>query len=102
MHITSHKIAKRSLLKILVVGLGLSFFIVFLIAGIAATLGRETVLWDNEVITGFRGLLLALAIWPIFSFIFALFIWVWLSLGLWIYSFISPIKIVFKDSARLR
>ena len=96
MEVIANKISKKSLFKLLFIGLSFGFLVFFLMCGIAAIFGAETVKWEETPVTGFSGLLLALAMWPIFSFFFAGFIWTFSILGLWIYSFIRPLKVVFK------
>jgi hypothetical protein len=96
MEVIASKISKKSLFKLLFIGLSFGFLVFFLICGIAAIFGAETVKWENTPVTGFSGLLLALAMWPFFSFFFAGFIWIFSVFGLWIYSFIKPLKVVFK------
>ena len=96
MEVIASKISKKSLFKLLFIGLSFGFLVFFLMCGIAAIFGAETVRWEETPITGFSGLLLALAMWPIFSFFFAGFIWIFSILGLWIYSFMRPLKVVFK------
>ena len=97
MEVIAHKISKRSYFKLLFIGLSLGFLVFFMFCGIAALFGAETVKWEETPVTGFPGLLLALAMWPFFSFTFAGFIWCFSIFGLWIYSFIRPLKITFKD-----
>jgi hypothetical protein len=38
-----------------------------------------------------------LAIWPVFSLCFTLFIWCFVAFGLWIYSLVKPLNLVFKE-----
>lgn len=99
MEITVKKISKRSLFKMLFIGFSLSFFVFFLMCGIASIFGAETVKWDETPVTGVSGLLLALAMWPIFSFFLALFMWCFVAFGLWIYSLAKPLNLVFKETA---
>ena len=101
MEVIANKISKKSLFKLLFIGLSFGFFVFFLMCGIADIFfGTETVRLTARLgetpITGFSGSLLALAMWPIFSFFFAGFIWILSILGLWIYSFMRPLKVVFK------
>ncbi len=98
MEITVKKISKRSLFKMLFIGFSLSFFVFFLICGIASIFGAETVKWEETPVTGVSGLLLALAMWPIFSFFLALFMWCFVAFGLWIYSLAKPLNLVFKET----
>ncbi len=99
MEITVKKISKRSLFKMLFIGFSLSSFVFFLMCGIASIFGAETVRLDGAPVTGTTGLLLAMAMWPVFSFFFALFMWCCVAFGLWIYSFAKPLNLSFKDTA---
>ncbi len=98
MEITVKKISKRSLFKMLFIGFSLSFFVFFLMCGIASIFGAETVKWEETPVTGVSGLLLALAMWPIFSLFLALFMWCFVAFGLWIYSLAKPLNLVFKET----
>ncbi len=97
MNITAKKLTKGSVFKIYFLGLAGGFFVLFLIFGISAIFGAETVKWEGQPITGFMGLVTAMLMWPFFSFFFAGFMWLISILGLWLYSLIRPITISFKD-----
>jgi len=97
MDITAKKITKGSVFKINFIGLATGFFIIFLIFGVLAIFGAETVKWEDQPITGVKGFITAMLMWPFFSFFFAGFVWLISILGLWLYSFIKPITISFKD-----
>ncbi|MBU2932553.1 MULTISPECIES: hypothetical protein [Vibrio] len=99
MEITVKKISKRSLFKMLFIGFSLSFFVFFLMCGVASIFGAETVKWEGTPVTGFSGLLLALAMWPIFSLFLTLFMCFFVAFGLWIYSLVKPLKLLFKETA---
>jgi len=96
MKIEVHKVSKFSLFKLLVLGIGCSFFFLFLVFGVAALMGSETVRFENQAITGFKGLLTAMLMWPVFSLIFSSFIWCLCSFGLWVYSFFGNLNLKFK------
>lgn len=55
MEITAKKISKRSLFKILFIGLSLGFFTFFLVCGVASLFGAETVNWNETPVTGTSG-----------------------------------------------
>ncbi|EPQ8317641.1 hypothetical protein ACUWOJ_004276, partial [Vibrio vulnificus] len=55
MEITVKKISKRSLFKMLFIGFSLSFFVFFLMCGIASIFGAETVKWEDTPVTGVSG-----------------------------------------------
>ena len=97
MEVTAQKISKKSLFKLLFIGffIGLGSFAI--ICGIAALFGAETVTWNDEVRTGIEGLLYGLLLAPTLAILFTVLTWLPLVFGLWVYSFIRPIKITFKD-----
>lgn len=97
MDITAKKISKGSVFKIYFLGLAGGFFVLFFIFGVSAIFGAETVKWEEQPITGIMGFITAMLMWPFFSFFFAGFMWLISILGLWLYSFIKPITISFKD-----
>lgn len=96
MDITARKISKGSVFKIYFLGLAGGFFVLFFIFGISAIFGAETVKWEEQPITGIKGFIAAMLMWPFFSFFFAGFMWLISILGLWLYSLIKPITISFK------
>ena len=96
MNITAKKISKGSVFKIYFLGIAGGFFIPFLIFGISAIFGAETVRWQDGFVTGFMGFVAAMIMWPFFSFFFAAFMWLISIFGLWLYSLIKPITISFK------
>jgi len=96
MNITAKKISKGSVFKIYFLGLAGGFFVLFFIFGVSAIFGAETVKWEEQPITGIMGFIIAMLMWPFFSFFFAGFMWLISILGLWLYSFIKPITISFK------
>lgn len=98
MNVTANKITKGSIFKIYFIGLAGGFFAMFFIFGVLAIFGAETVRWEQKPITGFMGFILAMIMWPLFSFFFAGFMWVISILGLWLYSLIRPITISFKGA----
>ena len=98
MNITAQKISKASFFKLNLIAFGIGFFFFFLICGVAAIFGAETVKWEGQPVTGINGLLLALAMWPFFTLFITAFLWVFGVFGLWVYSFFKPIKVRFKGS----
>ncbi len=96
MIVTAEKISKGSFFKLTLTAFSLGFLLFFLICGIAATFGAETVSWDNQPVKGIKGLLVALMMWPFFSFLMTAFLWCFGVVGLWLYSFYKPLKIEFK------
>ena len=97
MEIVAKKISKKSLFKLLFVGLtsGLSVFAI--LCGIAALFGAETIQWNGVHRTGIEGLLYGLIMGPFLGLLFACFMWLFITPGLWFYSFFRPIRVSFKD-----
>ena len=100
MIIQAQKISKKSFLKLLFVAFSLGFFFFFLLCGIAAVFGAQTVTYEGAPVTGIKGLIATLFMWPIFSIVFTGFMWLIGVLGLWVYSFFSPIEIQFKGTTK--
>lgn len=97
MQIVAKKISKKSLFKLLSVGLILGFSLFAIPCGIFAFFGAETIEWNGVYKTGIEGLLYSFVMGPIIGLIFACFMWVFIALGLWIYSFFMPLKVTFKN-----
>jgi hypothetical protein len=97
MHIEANKISKASLFRLITLGLGYGFFLLFALCGTAALFGAESVYWNGESVTGIMGLVVAILMWPFFSLFFSLFIWLVLICGLWFYSFFGTLKFEFRD-----
>lgn len=96
MEVVAKKISKKSLFKLLTIGFTVGISIFAILCGIAAYFGSETVEWNGVYKTGFEGFLYSLLIGPVLGFFSACFIWMFTVFGLWIYSFISPVKVTFK------
>lgn len=97
MIIVARKISRDSVFRILFIGLGGTFFMLFLLLGIGALFGADTVSFDDEPVTGIKGLGVALLMWPVFSFLMSAFLWCACIFGLWLYSLFAPIKVEFKN-----
>jgi hypothetical protein len=97
MIITAQKISKRSIFKIYFIGLTGGFFILFLLFGILAIFGADTIKLGEKSITGFMGFVTAILMWPIFSLMFTVLMWLISILGLWLYSLVRPISINLKN-----
>jgi hypothetical protein len=97
MIITAQKISKRSIFKIYFIGLTGGFFILFLLFGILAIFGADTIKLGEKSITGFMGFVTAILMWPIFSLMFTVLMWPISILGLWLYSLVRPISINLKN-----
>ena len=96
MIVTAEKISKASLFKLIFTWFSLGMFAFFLVCGTAAIFGAETVHFENQPITGIKGFIAAMIMWPIFSFFITAFFWLFGVLGLWFYSFYKPLTVRFK------
>ena len=95
--VEARKISKASLFKLMLTGASIGLFLLFLLCGIAAIYGYETVSFNDKYITGLWGLITALLMWPIFSLLFTCFGWVVITFGLWIYSFFRDLRVAFRE-----
>jgi|TARA_B110000114_G_C15045709_1_gene379052 hypothetical protein len=96
MEIVAKKISKKSLFKLLFIGLTAGLSVFAIICGIAAFFGAETIQWNGVQRTGVEGLLYGLIMGPFLGLLFACFMWLFITPGLWVYSFFRPIRVTFK------
>ena len=96
--VEAKKISKASLFKLMLTGASIGLFLLFLLFGIAALYGYETVSFNDKYVTGVWGLIVALLMWPIFSLIFTCFGWTIITFGLWIYSFFRVLRVAFREA----
>ena len=68
-----------------------------LLCGIAAYFGAETVKVNNANVTGVKGLVSAIVMYPLFLILFSFFAWIGSALGLWMYSWFRKIELEFVD-----
>ena len=94
--VEAKKISKASLFKLMLIGALIGLFLLFLLCGIAAIFGYETVSLNGKPVTGVRGFITALMMWPIFSLFFTCFGWAIITFGLWIYSFFRVLRVAFR------
>ena len=94
--VEAKKISKASLFKLMLIGAFIGLFLLFLLFGIAAIYGYETVSFNDKYITGVWGFIAALLMWPIFSLFFTCFGWAIITFGLWIYSFFRVLRVAFR------
>ena len=102
MKIRAKKIGKGSLFKIILICQVVPFGILFLICGIAAAFGAETVTLNGVAKTGISGLITAAFLYLAFMFVITCLCWICAALGLWSYSWFQDIEIEFKDGQVIR
>ena len=91
------RLTAGTVFRLVGVGLVCSMVPFSLLMGVFALFGAETVEWDGKPITGINGLLLSPAIGLFISAIFTLIMGTAIAIGLWIYSFFSPLEISYRE-----
>ena len=80
------------------VGLGCLFSIVpfSVLMGLMAIGGADTLSWNNQPITGIKAVLVSPFIGVFISLLFTAIFGTLVWLGLWLHSFVRPMKLVYK------
>jgi len=60
--------------------------------------GMDTVTWNNEAVTGVKAIFVGPLIGVFISLIFTAIFGSIIALGLWIYSFLKPLNIIYFNS----
>ena len=97
MKIRAKKLKKKSLFKLILVSFSVPMGFFFLLCGIASIFGAETVKWNEQSITGIKGFVAALLMYPVFILFFTAFSWIGAAIGLWMYSWFRKIELEFVD-----
>ncbi len=97
MKIRAKKLKKKSLFKLILASSFIPMGLFFLLCGIASVFGAETVEVNNQPLTGIKGFLAALSMYPFFVLFFSAFIWIGGALGLWMYSWFWKVELEFVD-----
>lgn len=97
MKIRAKKLRKSSLFKLIFISSAIPFGLFFLLCGVAAVFGAETVTWYDKPVTGIKGLFVALLLYPFFIAFLSCFTWIGAAVGLWAYSWFSEIELEFVD-----
>jgi len=87
------KVRATTIYKLLLYGLLISLIPLGVLFGITGFFGSDTVKWNNRPIHGFAALLAGPAISAMVAVFFTVFIGTVVSLGLWVLSWVRPIKI---------
>ena len=98
MRISTRGMTKASLFKFLWIGNLAGWFFFFLLCGIASLFGAETITFNQQPVTGAKGFVAALVMWPIFAAIFTCLQWVFFSFGFWLYSRFKHTELEFHDA----
>lgn len=90
------KVSAGTVYKIFIVGLTSGFIPLFLLFGIMAAFGMETLNWNGEAVTGIKAIFIAPLMAIFMSLIFTAIIGSICALGLWLFSQFKPLKIEFE------
>lgn len=82
-----------SMFKLMLIAVGTMWIPLFVIFGIAALFGAETVHFSNEPVTGIKGLIAALIMAPFFVGMLTLFVWAGAYIGVRIWGHFRPIEL---------
>ena len=97
MKLEVHKLSKLTILKIYLIGIGVSAFTLTALCGLAGLFGADTVNWNGEQITGVSALLYGPLIGLMITVFGSVICWLFSIFGLWIYSFYKPLTIEFTE-----
>jgi hypothetical protein len=89
-----------SMFKLMLIAVGTMWTPLFVVFGIAALFGAETVHFSNEPVTGIKGLLGALIMAPFFVGMLTLFAWAAAYIGVRIWGRFSPIELEYVPADR--
>jgi len=87
------KVRATTIYKLLLLGLLISLIPLGVLFGITGFFGADTVNWNNHPIHGFAALLAGPAISATVAVFLAVFSGTLVSLGLWVLSWVRPIKV---------
>ena len=79
-------LAPGSLFKLIFVGLTFSLGFIIIFMGILSLFGISVITINEEVKTGITGFLYSLALAPVFTTLLSLAVWLYILLGIWIYT----------------
>jgi hypothetical protein len=97
--ITIRRFSTGSVFRIVAAGSFLSLIPFACLMGVLALFGLHTVMWNQQPLTGLKGLLAAPFIGLFLAALFTAFFGVSLAFGLWLYSKIRPLTLqVLEDS----
>ena len=95
------RLSAGSIFKIVGIGLLCSLLPFTVAMGCTAYFGFNTLSWNNEPATGTAAIFAAPFIGLFLVAIFTMFMGCAITLGLWLYSFVSPIELSYKAPARV-
>ena len=90
------RLSAGSVFKLVGIGLLCSLLPFTILAGCTAFFGLNSLLWNGQPITGVTALIAAPFIGLFMVATFTMLVGTAIAFGLWVYSFISPLEIVYK------
>ena len=87
------RLTARTVFRIVALGLLVPIIGFTLMCGLLAYSGTQAVFVNGRPVTGSDGLLLSMALAPMFWALASVLIWLQLIVGLWFYSLVRPIEI---------
>lgn len=91
--IESSSLSYGSLFSLLFRGHLVTWIIFCTICGIASFFGYHTVTLNGQHIIGIEGLIGGIVLGPIFAVVFSVLNWLFVSVGIWLYTLIKPIHL---------
>lgn len=96
--VTTRGLTGVNLFKLLLLGLLFSIGPIILVIGILCIFGIGSISLGSFVYTGFSGFVASLPLIFLVPVVVAIVLWLFLVVGLWLYSRIKPIKLVYKSA----
>lgn len=91
------RLSTGTVFKLVAIGLFSVWLPLMLLMGLAAMLGAGTVNWQGAEVTGLPALFAALFMGVIMAGLGTLFVGASLALGLWLYSLLKPLELVYRQ-----
>ena len=91
------RLSAGSVFKLVGIGLLCSLLPFTMLMGCTAYFGLNSLLWNGQPLTGATALFAAPFIGLFLVAVFTMFLGTAISFGLWVYSFVGPIEISFRE-----
>lgn len=92
------RLSAGSIFKLIAIGLACSLIPLSTIFGLLAAFGAQTVNWNGQPLTGLAGLAASPVIGLMLAGTGTVFLGSACALGLWLYSFVRPMRILVEDA----
>ena len=86
-----------ALFKLLVIGFAISGTLFFVAQGVGGCFGGKGYKLNSQYVNGMKGLLLSPVVGLGFGLLFACFAWIFVYVGLRVFSWVHPITIAYED-----